>query len=143
MAASAQYVSQPTVDIAQIPSTTVNTNRDGTGTLVTIASGPAVAAGAGVGKRISRVSIQRTGTTSATNVTFFYSPDNGTTNRFLCEVTLPAYTASASGISHEIQVPMLIGFVIPGAASNQPCIRATSTVSQSVALNVIIEGGLL
>ena len=143
MAASAQYVSQPTVDIAQIAATTANTNRDGTGTLVTIASGPAVAAAAGVGKRISRVTVQRTGTSTATNVTFFYSPDNGTTNRFLGEVFLPAYTAGATTMSVEVQAPFLIGFTIPGAASNQPCIRATTTVSNASPINVIIEGGLL
>lgn len=143
MASTAQYVSQPTVDIAQIPASTVNTARDGTGTIVTIASGPAVAAGAGVGKRISRATVQRTGTTTATNVTIFYSPDNGTTNRFLGEIFLPAYTAAATTMSVEVQIPFLVGFIIPGAATNTPCIRASTTVSNSVAINVIIEGGLL
>ena len=143
MASTAQYVSQPTVDIAQIPSTTANANRDGTGTIVTIASGPAVAAGAGVGKRISRATVQRTGTTTATNVTFFYSPDNGTTNRFLGEIFLPAYTTGTTTVSTEVSVSFLVGFTIPGAATNTPCIRASTTVSQSVPINVVIEGGLL
>lgn len=141
MSSTAQYVAQPTVDIAQV--STANTARDGTGTIVTVAQGPAVAPSSGIGKRITRVTIQRTGTSTATNVTFYYSPDNGTTNRFLCEVNVPAYTAGATTISTEVLVPQLSGFVVPGAASNQPCIRAATTVVQTSPLNIIIEGGLL
>lgn len=143
MATTAQYVAQPTVDVAQIAALTANTARDGSGTLVTVASGPAVAPGAGVGKRINRVTVQRTGTSTNTNITFFYSPDGGTTNRFLCEVNLPAYTAATTTASVEVNVPQLIGFVIPGAASSIPCIRASCTVSNASPINVIVEGGVL
>lgn len=140
MASTAQYVAQPIVDIGQV--LTANTARDGTGTIVTIASGPTTAPGSGVGKRVTRVSIARSGTSTATVVCFFYSPDNGTTNRLIAEVAVPAYTASTTSAQVVVEVPSLIGFVIPGAATNAPCIRASTQVVQTAALNVIIESGL-
>lgn len=140
MANVAQYVAQPIVDVAQV--TAANTNRDGTGTIVTVASGPAVASGNGVGKRVTRVTIARNGTSAATVVCLYYSPDNGTTNRLIAEVAVPAYTASTTSAQAVVEVPSLIGFVIPGAAANQPCIRASTQVAQTPALNVIIESGL-
>lgn len=141
MASTAQYVAQPSVDVAQVSA--ANTARDGTGAIVTIASGPTTAPGSGVGKRITRVSIARSGVSTATVVCFFYSPDNGTTNRLIAEVVVPAYTVSATTAQIVVEVPSLIGFVIPGAASSAPCIRASTTVVQTTApLNVIIESGL-
>jgi hypothetical protein len=140
MASTAQYVAQPVVDVAQV--TAANTARDGTGTIVTVASGPTTAPGSGVGKRVTRVSIARSGASTATVVCLFYSPDNGTTNRLIAEVVIPAYTASTTAAQTVVEVPSLIGFVIPGAASNAPCIRASTQVVQSAALNVIIESGL-
>lgn len=143
MASTAQYVAQPIVDIGQV--LTANTARDGTGTIVTIASGPTTAPGSGVGKRVTRVSITRsqtTGSSAATVVCFFYSPDNGTTNRLIAEVAVPAYTVSTTSAQVVVEVPSLIGFVIPGAATNAPCIRASTQVVQTAALNVIIESGL-
>lgn len=140
MASTAQYVAQPTVDVAQV--LTANTARDGTGTIVTVASGPSTASANGVGKRVTRVSIARSGTSAATVVCFFYSPDNGTTNRLIAEVAVPAYTASTTSAQAVVEVPSLIGFVIPGAATNAPCIRASTQVVQTAALNVIIESGL-
>lgn len=140
MASTAQYVAQPIVDVAQVSA--ANTNRDGTGTIVTVASGPTTAPGSGVGKRVTRVSIARTGTSTATVVCLFYSPDGGTTNRLIAEVAVPAYSASATAAQTVVEVPSLIGFVIPGAATNAPCIRASTQVVQSAALNVTIESGL-
>lgn len=140
MASTAQYVAQPIVDVAQVSA--ANTGRDGTGTIVTVASGPTTAPGSGVGKRITRVSIARTGSSTATVVCLYYSPDNGTTNRLIAEVAIPAYTASTTAAQTVVEVPSLIGFVIPGAATNAPCIRASTQVVQSSALNVTIESGL-
>lgn len=140
MASTAQYVSQPIVDVGQV--TTANTGRDGTGTIVTIASGPSVAPAGGVGKRVTRVTIARTGTSTATVVCFYYSPDNGTTNRLIAEVAVPAYSASTSSAQTVVEVPTLIGFVIPGDSTNAPCIRASTQTVQSNPLNVIIESGI-
>ena len=144
MATQAQYVAQPIVDVAQV--TAANTARDGTGTIVTVASGPTTAPGSGVGKRITRVTITRgmaTGASAATVVCLFYSPDNGTTNRLIAEVVVPAYTASTTAAQTVVEIPSLIGFVIPGAATNAPCIRASTQVAQTTTpLNVIIESGL-
>lgn len=144
MASTAQYVAQPIVDIGQV--LTANTARDGTGAIVTIASGPSTASGNGVGKRVTRVTVTRgmaSGGNAATVVCFFYSPDNGTTNRLIAEVAVPAYTSSTTAAQTVIEVPSLIGFVIPGAATNAPCIRASTQVAQTTTpLNVIIESGL-
>lgn len=140
MATQAQYVTQPIVDVAQV--TAANTARDGTGTIVTVASGPTSAPANGVGKRVTRVSIARSGSSTATVVCFYYSPDNGTTNRLIAEVAVPAYTASTTSAQTIVEVPSLIGFVIPGAAANAPCIRASTQTVQSSGLNVIIESGL-
>lgn len=144
MATQAQYVTQPIVDVAQV--TAANTARDGTGAIVTVASGPTSAPGNGVGKRVTRVTITRgmaTGGNAATVVCLFYSPDNGTTNRLIAEVAVPSYTASTTSAQTVVEVPSLIGFVIPGAATNAPCIRASTQVAQTTTpLNVIIESGL-
>lgn len=141
MATTPQYVAQPIVDVAQV--STANTNRDGTGTIVTVASGPINTPAAGMGKRVTRVSIARSGASTATVVCFFYSPDNGTTNRLIAEVAVPAYTASTTSAQTVVEVPSLIGFVIPAAATNAPCIRASTQVAHTTApLNVIIESGL-
>jgi hypothetical protein len=141
MASTAQYVAQPIVDVGQV--STANTNRDGTGALVTIASGPSTASGSGVGKRVTRVSIARSGASTATVVCFYYSPDNGTTNRLIAEVAVPAYSVSTTTAQVIVEVPSLIGFVIPGAATNAPCIRASTQTSQTTTpLNVTIESGL-
>lgn len=144
MASTAQYVAQPIVDVAQV--TVANTARDGTGTIVTVASGPTTAPGSGVGKRVTRAYVTRgmaSGTSAATVVCFFYSPDNGTTNRLIAEVAVPTYAASTTAAQAVVEVPSLIGFVIPGAATNAPCIRASTQVAQtSTPLNVFIESGL-
>jgi hypothetical protein len=69
MATTAQYTAEPIVEVSQV--STVNTARDGTGTLVDVCLAPAVASGPGVGKRIQRVTLSRAGTTAASVVTFF------------------------------------------------------------------------
>ena len=51
--------------------------------------------------------------------------DDGTTNRLIAEVAVPAYTSNTTAAQAVIEISSLIGFAIPGAASNAPCIRAT------------------
>lgn len=112
MATAAQYVTQPTIDLTIV--NTANTARDGTGTLATVASGPTAAAANGVGERINRVVIQAHQTTTAGVIRFFLSLDNGTTKRLILEKLVPAITPSTTVAAFRIEVPELVGMVLPG-----------------------------
>lgn len=140
MATTAQYVTQPIIDIAQV--STANTNRDGTGAVVLVASGPAVAAASGVGKRIQRVSIERPGSSTNCNVVFYYSADGGTTLRTISEVNVPSYTASTTSAQTRVENPELIGLILPGDTGGNPG-QLYASVTVSTTLNIIVESGLL
>lgn len=88
MATSAQYAATPRAAVAQV--TAANTNRDGTGTLVTVFTGGAS------GSRIDDIVVQAVGTTTAGMVRLFLSLDGGATNRLLREVAVSAVTPSAT-----------------------------------------------
>lgn len=137
MATTAQFTAQPNLEYSQL--TTANTARDGTGTLVTIASGPAAAAGVGVGERISRVLVQATGTTTAGVIRFFLSLDSGTTNRLICEKLVPAITPSTTVVAYRMEVAELVGFILPGGGT--AVLRASTNNSET--FNVVVESGLL
>lgn len=137
MATTAQFTAQPIIDIAQV--STANTNRDGTGTIVTVASGPSTAAAAGVGKRITRVSVIATGSTTAGVIRFYLSTDNGTTNRLVCERLVPAVTPSTSTTVFRTEVAELIGLMLVGGGS---CLLRAST-NNAETFNIVVESGLL
>lgn len=89
MAATPAYAANPrSLDIAQVSA--ANTNRDGTGTIVT------VCAGAAAGSRISSVTAKAVVTTTAGMVRLYLSTDTGTTWRLCREIPVTAITASAS-----------------------------------------------
>lgn len=88
MATAAQYAAVPRAAVAQV--STANTNRDGTGTLVTVLSGGAN------GTRVDDLVVQAVGTTTAGMVRLFLSLDGGTTNRLLREVAVSAITPSGT-----------------------------------------------
>ena len=141
MATSAQFTSQPILEYAQgltaDSSTTAPTN------FVTVCSGPAVAAGSGVGKRINRVAIVATATTTATTIRFFVSTDNGTNKRLIVEKIIPAVTVTAGTTACPRQeVPELIGLILPGGTGASTCSLFAST-SVSATTNFIVESGLL
>jgi hypothetical protein len=137
MATSAQFTAQPTIDITQI--STANANRDGTGTIATIATGPATAAAAGVGERINRVTIQATGTTTAGVIRFYISIDSGTTNRMICEKLVPAVTPSTSVPAFRMEVGELTGIILPGGGA--AVLRASTNNAET--FNILVESGLL
>lgn len=141
MATTAQYTAQPIVEIGQV--VTANTNRDGTGTVADVCIAPNVAPGPGVGKRIQRVTLARAGTTAATIVTFFYTTDGGLTNRLICEVSVPSYTASTTTAQVEVYVPQLVGFTLPGDNTGNTKIVAATTVGVASPINITVESGLL
>lgn len=88
MAASPNYASIPVSFAAQVSA--ANPNRDGTGTLVTVATG------ATAGTRIDDISIQAVGTTTSGMIRLYVSLDGGTTNRLWKEVPVSAVTPSGS-----------------------------------------------
>jgi len=137
MATQPQYTTQPILEYVQI--STINTNRDGTGTLGTVCTGPNTSAANGVGKRIIRLAVQATVTTTAGVIRFFISNDNGTTKRLVCEKIVPAVTPSTTVAAWRVEVPELVGLILPGGTGN---ILYAGT-EKGEAFNIICESGLL
>ena len=144
MATSAQFTTQPIIEnfVAGI---TADTSRSSPATASTaLCSGPAVAAAGGVGKRINRVVVQEVnaiGAGTANVIRFWVSTDGGTTKRLFVEKAVPAITSSATAIGYRIEVPELVGMVLPGAVSNAPALYFSTHAA--VTYHVTIESGLL
>ena len=89
MATAPAYAATPrSIDVAQV--SVANTNRDGTGTIVTVCAGVAA------GTRVSSVTAKATVTTTAGMVRLYLSTDTGSTWRLYREIPVSAITASAS-----------------------------------------------
>ena len=86
MATAAQYAATPRTAVAQV--TTANTNRNGTGTIVTVFTGGSS------GSRIDDISIVATGTTTAGVVRLFIN--DGTTSYLWQEILVTAITPSTT-----------------------------------------------
>lgn len=140
MATTAQFVSQPVLEITQIVS--ANTARDGTGTMSLVCAGPTTTSGAGVGKRINRVIVQATGTTTAGMVRFFVSNDGSVNDRLITEKPISAITPSATITAYRSEVSELVGFVLPGAVSGSTSGIWASTHNGET-FNIIVESGTL
>lgn len=141
MATQPQYTAQPIIDIGQV--TTADSSLTAPTNSTVIASGPAVVAATGVGKRILRVTICPTATTSATTIRFFITTNNGTNKYLLVEKIIPAVTISAGATAVPRQeVPELVGLILPGGTGSSTCSIIAST-SVTATTNIIIESGLL
>ena len=88
MAANTNPIFSLTPGIAQAQVSTANANRDGTGTLAT------VIAGSTNGRRVHRITIKATVTTTAGMVRLFL--DDGANVRLFAEVIVTAITVGAS-----------------------------------------------
>lgn len=88
MATAPTFTSAVRHDWADISA--ANTNRNGSGTIVTVATGVAA------GTRVDEIVIQATGTTTAGMVRLYVSVDNGATWRLFDEVPVVAVVPSAS-----------------------------------------------
>lgn len=88
MSIAAAYVNQPVNGSAQISA--ANTNRDGTGTLVTVFTAGRT------GARIDRLRAIAVSTTTAGMIRYFLSVDGGTTKRLIYEQAVSAITPSSS-----------------------------------------------
>lgn len=137
MATTAQFTAQPILEYSQL--TTANTNRDGTGTLVTVSTGPSASAAAGVGQRINRVTVQAAGATSAGVIRFYISLDNGTTNRLILERLVGAVSPSTTVLAWRQEMPELVGLILPGGGN--ALLRASTNNAET--FNVIVESGRL
>jgi len=136
MATSAQYTAQPILEYAQV--TTADTSRTAP-TGVEITAGPSTTAGNGVGKRIIRVTVQSTATTTAGVIRFFLSLDSGTTKRLICEKIVPAVTPSTSVAAWRTEVAELVGLILPGGVAN----KIYATTNNTETFNIIVESGTL
>ena len=137
MATSAQFTAQPILEYAQV--TTADTSRTAPTNVVEITAGPSTTAGNGVGKRIIRVTIQSTATTTAGVIRFFLSLDSGTTDRLICEKIVPAVTPSTSVAAWRTEVAELVGLILPGGTAN----KIYATTNNTETFNIIVESGLL
>lgn len=105
MSSTPNFASTPLApDLIQV--STANTNRDGTGTLVTLTTGTTA------GVVIEQVSITATGTTTAGMIRFFLSINGGTDKRLINEVIVTAVTPSGTAQAFSVYAPALEGLVL-------------------------------
>jgi hypothetical protein len=88
MSTTPQFATTPRITIGQLSA--ANTNRDGSGTLVSIMTGVST------GTKVQEVVIQATATTTAGMVRLYLSSDSGTTNRLFDEFVISAITVGTS-----------------------------------------------
>lgn len=130
MSTSAQYASTPKCGVGQV--SVANTNRDGTGTIVTVFS-----AGAS-GSRIDAIDLKAVGTTTAGMIRLFIH--DGTNACLLTEVPVTAITPSGTLPSWEAQLntntmTQVLPLVLPTGYS----LRAATNNAET--FNVIALGG--
>jgi hypothetical protein len=83
---SVQFTATPGISLAQVSA--ANTNRDGSGTVVTVVAGSAT------GRRINKITVKAIATSTAGMVRIYLY--DGTNTRLYFEVGVTAITASAS-----------------------------------------------
>jgi hypothetical protein len=137
MATTAQYTAAPILEISQV--TTADTSRTAPTNSVEITAGPNQTAANGVGKRILRVTIEATGTTTAGVIRFFLSTDSGTTKRLFTEVLVSAVTPSTTTRSFRADATELVGLILPGGTNN----KIYATTNNNETFNIFVESGTL
>jgi hypothetical protein len=121
MATTPQYAATP--GRANVQVSAANTAIDGTGTIVTVVAGTVD------GRRVRRVAVTGAVATGLANrISFFISTDNGSTNRFLCDVLLSAATVSGTVRGQYAEIPELVGVVLQGTST---LLRAATHVAQA------------
>lgn len=117
-------------DVAQVSA--ANTNRDGTGTIVTVSTGTTE------GKRIHVVRIKAIVTTTAGMIRFYYSADAGVTNRLIGEVVVAPITVGAGVAGFEADWIPPGGWII--LLTTNAVLRASTHNAE--AHNLLALGGL-
>lgn len=127
MAIVPAYINKPFLTAPALVSV-ANANRDGTGTIVTVATAGSA------GGRVDRLRIQALGTTTAGMVRLYESVDNGVTNRLIAEVPVTAVTPSGSvaAFTADVTTPIILP---PNAL-----LRASTNNGESFTV-AVLEGG--
>lgn len=147
MATTAQYTAQPIIECTEVGSGAASTSRSapGASTPVEIATGPSVAGANGVGKRISKVTVVDVSTDTTSNtptvVRFWLQEVNSNTYFLVCEKAIPANTPSSTAIGYRVEVPELVGLILPGHATDPASLWMTSHLASKY--HVTVESGLL
>ena len=128
MAVNANYASTPRAAVAVVSA--ANTNRDGTGTLVTLIAGVAT------GTRVDDIRVSAIGATTAGMIRFYLSLDGGTTNRLLFEVPVSPVTPSGTVQSFQTVLTNL-GILLPDANA---VLRASTNNAESFHVTVTRAG---
>ena len=129
--AAANYVVTPkNGEFAQ--ATTANTNRDGTGTLVTVFT----AASSSAGSRIDRIAINATGTTTAGMIRLFVANGGGSSIRLIREIPVVATTASATQPAFNVEVVFDNGLILENGAT----LRAGTQIANPFNITPIVAG---
>jgi hypothetical protein len=124
MATQPAFATVPRIGLAQVSA--ANTNRDGTGTIVTVITGVAA------GTRISEVVVEATVTTTAGMVRLYLF--DGTNTRLFDEVAIAAATPSASVRATRVST-VYTNLILPSASWQ---LRASTHNAE--AINVIALG---
>lgn len=125
------YASVPLLpDNVQV--TAANTNRDGTGTVVAVTTGPS--GGVRMGDVIEQVIIQAAGAVTDGMIRFFISHDAGTTKRLIDEIQVSALTPSGTTPAYRNTAPDLVGMTF----ANQNAILYAST-NNAETFNIIAQ----
>lgn len=128
--ATPAFTQTPFIALAQVSA--ANTNRDGTGTIVTVTAGTAN------GRRIDRIYIHATVTTTAGMVRLYI--DDGTNVRLWKEVPVTAITVSASASAFDTAIgptdPFAPLLVLP---STSYILKASTHNGE--AINLVCSGG--
>jgi len=144
MATTAQYTAQPIIEGFASAATADTSRSNPTTSSTALCAGPTVAAAAGVGKRILRVTVNEinaVGANTAGVLRFWVSPTAGGTKYLLCEKAVPSTTSTTTSGGWRTEVPELVGLVLPGAASSPPTLYVSSQTA--TAYHIVIESGLL
>lgn len=117
----------PVIGVGQVSA--ANTNRDGTGTIVSLITGGTD------GTRIHRITVTAAVTTTAGMVRFYI--DNGVNVRLWREVAVTAITVSATvkAFTETINLPDEYALVLPSGYELQ------ASTHNAEAINIIVEGG--
>jgi len=129
--ASANYVVTPK-NGAFVQATAANSNRDGTGTLVTVYT----AAASALGSRIDRIVIQATATTTAGMIRLYLANSAASAIRLIQEIPVIAITPSATQPAFSVVVNFDQGLVLENAAT----LRASTANAEVFNIQPIVAG---
>lgn len=142
MATQPQYAATPVVEISQVA--TADTSRTTITQVQQICAGPSTAAGSGVGKRITRVTVSAVATTTAGAIRFWISSSGSSTNaRMIVERSVPAITVvTGTTPPFRTEIQELVGLVLPGTTGGNS-VNLYATTNNSETFNIVVESATL